>query len=136
MKKSPTCFNIYSVTLKQVGDLRYCLKATKFEKISHVFWHLFSNFKTSGWFFSQFCGLFRKLEFYGQNLEFFKMFSRDKISSNRTFVYHFFKVEKKLKDPVWALISQPKLYIPSTLNNKLMLWHNIFFVTLIKRKLF
>ena len=64
-----------------------------------------------------------KLELYGQNLEIFKMYSRDKISWNHTFVYHFFKVEKKLKDPVWAPISQPKLCIPSTIvstiNNKL-----------------
>ena len=62
---------------------------------------------------------FRKLELYEQNLEIFKMFARDKMSSNRTFVYHFFKVEKKLKDPVWAPISQPKICIPSTIRNKL-----------------
>ena len=35
-----------------------------------------------------------------QNLEIFKMFSPDKISSNWIPVYHFFEVEKKLKDPV------------------------------------
>ena len=31
--------------------LRFSEKATKFEKISHLFWHLHSNVKTSGWFY-------------------------------------------------------------------------------------
>ena len=39
--------------------LRFSKKAKKIEKISHLFWQLNSNLKTSGRLFFKFCGLLR-----------------------------------------------------------------------------
>ena len=41
----------------------HCEKATKFEKISHLFWHLLSSVKTSGNFFHIFVAFSENLNF-------------------------------------------------------------------------
>jgi hypothetical protein len=43
--------------------LRHCEKAKKFEKISHLFWPLLSNVKTSGRFFQIFVAFLDNLNF-------------------------------------------------------------------------
>ena len=43
--------------------LRHCEKATKFEKISHLFWHPLSNVKTSGRSFQIFVAFSENLNF-------------------------------------------------------------------------
>ena len=64
MFKCTTTFKIWNALQPNYAflKLRNSKKATKFEKTSHLFWHLLSSGKTSGRFFSNLCVLFRKPE--------------------------------------------------------------------------
>ena len=46
--------------------IRYCEKATKFERISHLLLKLLNNVKTKRGIFSNLCGLLRLSELYGR----------------------------------------------------------------------
>ena len=57
------------------------------KKISHWFWCLISNVKTSGRFFSNFCGLFRKPELYKKKHKICMHYYVIVISNTKKFVF-------------------------------------------------
>ena len=50
-------YNLFVSNFYYSIKFRYCEKATKFEKITHLFFPLLSNIKTRKEIFSNFCGL-------------------------------------------------------------------------------
>ena len=66
-KKNPIPKLLPPITQASVLKLRHLEKATKFEKISHLFWQnscFYSVASKEVWDFSNFCGLFRKAGLY------------------------------------------------------------------------